>query len=112
MNWTNEQTIALDYNYNKLKKDVMEISTIMDIPTGKIISKLVADKKISKRFDARGYSSYKNSDEYASAVSANKAKEVGTGPVKTKRVSQEHQVLLNIEKKLDLIVRILTKDTE
>ena len=45
-------------------------------------------------------------------VSANKAKEIGTGPVKTKRVSQEHQVLLNIEKKLDLIVRILTKDTE
>lgn len=58
---------VIDY-YGDMSNNIISISEKLTIPVYKVVSILVRHKIINKRVDARGYSDYKNTDEYKSKL--------------------------------------------
>ena len=69
--WKPEEDLQLNKLYNEDLLDIMEISEIHNRAPGGIISRLVKHNYITRRTNARGYITYKNSDLYKDIVSKN-----------------------------------------
>lgn len=67
--WSEEEDKQLDKLYNNDKLNILEISDKHGRTQGAIISRLLKNKYITNRQQARGYFDYRNSETYKSIVS-------------------------------------------